>query len=55
MRDPEIRSAEDALSAAVGGRVHLPASRKRGKIEISFTSASQLDAIIARLLELSEK
>ncbi len=54
MRDPEIRSAEEKLSAAVGGKVHLPASRKRGKIEISFSSASQLDAIIARLLELSD-
>lgn len=54
LRDPEIRAAEEKLSAAVGGKVHLPASRKRGKIEISFTSATQLDAIITKLLELSE-
>lgn len=53
-RDPEIRSAEELLSEAVGGKVHLPASRKRGKIEISFTSAAQLDAIIARLMELGK-
>lgn len=51
-RDPEIRAAEDRLSQAVGGRVHLPASRRRGKIEISFSSATQLDAIIAKLMEL---
>ena len=54
MRDPEIRSAEEALSEAIGGKVHLPASRKRGKIEITFTSASQLDAIISKLMELSK-
>ena len=54
LRDPEIKAAEEKLSAVVGGKVHLPASRKRGKIEISFTSATQLDAIIAKLLELSE-
>ncbi|MDD6255816.1 MAG: ParB/RepB/Spo0J family partition protein [Eubacteriales bacterium] len=54
-RDPEIKAAEEHLTKIVGGRVSLPSSRKKGKIEIHFSSPEQLDSIIEKLSELDEK
>lgn len=53
-RDPEIKAAEERLTKIVGGRVSLPSSKKKGKIEIHFSSPEQLDSIIKKLSEISE-
>ncbi|MGI6205056.1 MAG: ParB/RepB/Spo0J family partition protein [Anaerovoracaceae bacterium] len=51
-RDPEIKAAEERLTRIIGGKVSLPVSKKKGKIEIHFSSPEQLDSIIKKLSEL---
>lgn len=50
--DPETKETEIRLSEIIGGAVKLPSSRKKGRIEISFSSAEQFDRIMEKLMKL---
>jgi ParB family chromosome partitioning protein len=48
--DPNIRRVEEELQRALGTKVRIRSSGKRGKLEISFSSPDQLQGIIDRFL-----
>ncbi len=54
-RSPEVREVENRLTRIMGANVHLPVSRKKGKIEIAFRSGEQREKIIEMLLMLEER
>jgi ParB family chromosome partitioning protein len=49
--DPDIRRVEDELQRALGTKVRIRSTGKRGKLEILFSSPDQLQGIIGRFLE----
>ncbi|MBI4832970.1 MAG: ParB/RepB/Spo0J family partition protein [Candidatus Lindowbacteria bacterium] len=49
-RDPNVRSVEENLQRALGAKVRIRDSGKRGRIEIEYFSPDERDALIARLL-----
>jgi ParB family chromosome partitioning protein len=49
--DPNIRRVEDELQRALGTKVRIRSTGKRGKLEISFSSPAQLQGIIDRFLD----
>lgn len=53
--DPDVRRVEEELQRALGARVRLRRSGKRGKIEIEFYSDSELEALVNTLLRLGGK
>jgi len=53
--DPDVRRVEEDLQRALGAKVRLQRSGKRGRIEIEFYSAEELEGLVARLLRLGEE
>ena len=49
--DPDIRRVEDELQRALGTKVRIRSTGKRGRLEILFSSPDQLQGIIGRFLE----
>lgn len=49
--DPDVRRVEEQLQHALGTKVRIRSSGKRGRIEISFSSPDELEGIIGKLLE----
>jgi ParB family chromosome partitioning protein len=50
-KDPDIRSLEEELQRALGTKVTIRTTGKRGTIEIDFYSPDEFDAIMEKLLE----
>jgi ParB family chromosome partitioning protein len=53
--DPDIRHVEEDLQRALGTRVRLRRTGKRGKIEIEFYSDHELEALVDKLLKIGGK
>ncbi len=53
--DPDIRRLEEDLQRALGTRVRIHGTGKRGKIEIEFYSADALEGILAKLLDRRDR
>jgi ParB family chromosome partitioning protein len=53
--DPDIRRLEEDLQRALGTKVRLRRTGKRGRIEIEFYSNDELEALLSRLLHLGGK
>ncbi len=51
LKDPNIRRLEEELQRALGTKVRIHTTGKRGKIEIDFYSPAELEQLIGRLLE----
>jgi ParB family chromosome partitioning protein len=49
--DPDVRRVEDELQRALGTKVRIRSTGKRGSLVISFSSPDQLEGIIGRFLE----
>lgn len=47
--EPNFRALEDRLRGALGTRVRLSGSEKRGKIEIEFFSPDELDGLLSKI------
>jgi ParB family chromosome partitioning protein len=50
-KDPDIRRVEEELQRALGTKVAIRSTGKRGRIEIEFYSSDQLGALVEKLLE----
>jgi ParB family chromosome partitioning protein len=50
-KDPDIRRLEEDLQRALGTKVKIRTTGKRGKIEIEFYSPDEFEAIVGKLLE----
>jgi ParB family chromosome partitioning protein len=51
MPDPNVRAAIDALERALGTKVNIQGSAKRGRIQIHYHSAKELDRLYSGLAE----
>jgi len=52
IRDPQIQSLEDRLRQSLGTKVHLiQKNKKRGKIEIEYSSLDELDRLLDILIQ----
>lgn len=52
LRDPQIQSLEEKLKQSLGTKVHLiPKNKKRGKIEIEYSSLDELDRLLDILIQ----
>jgi len=49
--DPNVRAAIDALERALGTKVNIQGSAKRGRIQIHYHSAKELDRLYSGLAE----
>jgi ParB family transcriptional regulator, chromosome partitioning protein len=48
-RSPELTAVEDSLQRALLARVRITGSERRGKIEIIYTSAEELERVAGLL------
>ena len=52
IRDPQIQSLEERLRQSLGTKVHLlQKNKKRGKIEIEYSSLDELDRLLDILIQ----
>ncbi len=49
--DPDVRRVEDELQRALGTKVRIRSTGKRGSLVISFSSPDQLEGIIGKFME----